>query len=104
MARKPGRDSADELLSQILSCRDASTGRPGRVKASVFQTEGYLRGLQGLPWEAADATAPSAEDVASSFLYDVRKGSIPLRGRLKNGSRSCLEVFQAGLRETFPVS
>jgi hypothetical protein len=92
----------DDILTQIRSCLDAATSRPGLVKASVTQTEGYLRGLQGLPWEPPAAKAPSNDDPASLFLHDIRNGSVALRGRIKNGSAASLKTFLKGFFESFP--
>jgi hypothetical protein len=100
--RSPKGGPADGVLAQILSCLDAATSRPGLVKASVYQTEGYLRGLQGLAWETPVATSPSPDDPASVFLHDIRKGAVALRGRVKKGSASSSRIFLQGLRETFP--
>lgn len=94
----------DDILTQIRSCLDAATSQPGLVKASVTQTEGYLRGLQGLAWEAPTAKAPPPEDPASLFLHDVRNGSVALRGRIKNASAASLKTFLKGFFETFPES
>ncbi|HSA59189.1 MAG TPA: hypothetical protein VLJ37_05840 [bacterium] len=94
----------DDILTQIRSCLDAATSRPGLVKASVTQTEGYLRGLQGLPWEPPAAKAPSPDDPASLFLHDIRNGSVALRGRIKNGSAASLKTFLKGFFESFPES
>ncbi|HSA60557.1 MAG TPA: hypothetical protein VLJ37_12830, partial [bacterium] len=99
MTRRP---PVDEVLTQIGSCLDAATSRPGLVKASVTQTEGYLRGLQGLPWETPSAPSPSPHDAGALFLHDVRHGKVALRGRLKKGSSSSLKAFLQGLCETFP--
>ncbi len=96
------RTPVDDILTQIRSCLDAATSRPGLVKASVYQTEGYLRGLQGLPWEPPVAKAPSPDDPASLFLHDVRKGAVALRGRIKKGSASSVKAFLQGVCETFP--
>jgi hypothetical protein len=43
-----------------------------------------------------------AENPAERFLKDVRRGSVPLRGRIKKYSQDCLESFRQGLLETFP--
>ncbi|HSA58463.1 MAG TPA: hypothetical protein VLJ37_02105 [bacterium] len=96
------RTSVDDVLTQIRSCLDAATSRPGLVKASVTQTEGYLRGLQGLAWETPAASHPSPDDPAAVFLDDVRRGKIALRGRLKQGSAASLKAFLHGVCETFP--
>ncbi len=100
--RSNRRGPADDVLAQIRSCLDAATSRPGLVKASVYQTEGYLRGLQGLEWEAPVPVTPSPDDPAALFLHDVRRGKIALRGRLKKGSASSLKAFLRELFETFP--
>jgi hypothetical protein len=91
---------ADDVLAQIRSCLDAATSRPGLVKATVYQTEGYLRGIQGLAWEIPAAAPP--EDEASLFLLEVRKGSVPLHGRIKKGSSASLKTFLRGFFEAFP--
>lgn len=93
---------SDAILSQILSCLDTASARPGMVKANVHQTEGYLRGLQGLAWEKSPAAIPGDGDVAGLFLYDVRNGLVPLRGRIKKETAASLGAFLAGLSETFP--
>jgi hypothetical protein len=93
-----------DILTQIRSCLDAATTRPGLVKASVYQTEGYLRGLQGLPWERPKSEAPSPEDPGSVFLHDVRQGDVALRGRLKTGSATSLKHFLLGFYDAFPES
>ncbi len=97
----PPRTPADTVLAQILSCLDAATSRPGLVKASVTQTEGYLRGLQGLAWETPVAAKPRPDDPAAAFLHDVRKGKVALRGRLKKGAAVSAKIFLQGLCETF---
>ncbi|HSA59193.1 MAG TPA: hypothetical protein VLJ37_05860 [bacterium] len=102
MDRTDKRGHADNILAQIRSCLDAATSRPGLVKASVYQTEGYLRGLQGLAWETPASATPSEGDPAAVFLHDVRHGKTALRGRLKKGSTSSLKTFLLGLCETFP--
>ncbi|HSA60446.1 MAG TPA: hypothetical protein VLJ37_12270, partial [bacterium] len=96
------RGPTDNVIDQIRSCLDAATSQPGLVKASVTQTEGYLRGLQGLPWETPPAPSPSPHDAGALFLNDVRHGKVALRGRLKKGSASSLKAFLQGLCETFP--
>jgi hypothetical protein len=100
--RSPKGGPADGVLAQILSCLDAATSRPGLVKASVYQTEGYLRGLQGLAWETPVASLPSPDDPASVFLHDIRKGSVALRGRVKKGSAASAKTFLQAFFETFP--
>lgn len=97
-----GRRIPEGILSLIKSSLDAATSHPGLVKASVYQTEGYLRGLQGLPWEMPAAAAPSSDDAAASFLYDVRSGEVALRGRVKKESADTLEAFRDGMSEGFP--
>lgn len=99
MARKP---TSDNILSQILSCLDAGASRPGLVKASVHQTEGYLRGLQGLDWQAPAVVSPETGGTSEKFLHDVRAGSIPLRGRIKRESETAVEDFLKGLFQSFP--
>ncbi len=98
MTRRP---PVDDILTQIRSCLDAATSQPGLVKASVYQTEGYLRGLQGLAWETPASAKSSEGDSAAVFLHDVRGGKIALRGRLKQGSTSSLKAFLQGVYETF---
>lgn len=96
--------NADNILAQIRSCLDAGVNQPGLVKASVHQTEGYLRGLQGLAWETPAAAAPSSGDSAAVFLHDIRKGAVALRGRLKKETATSLKTFLMGFAETFPVA
>jgi hypothetical protein len=96
------RTPIDDVLTQIRSCLDAATSRPGLVKASVSQTEGYLRGLQGLAWERPDPPTISQEDPATLFLHDVRHGAVPSHGRIKKGSVVSVKIFLQGFYETFP--
>jgi hypothetical protein len=91
----------DDVLAQIRSCLDAATSRPGLVKAAVYQTEGYLRGIQGLAWETQAPVPPSPDDHASLFLLEVRRGLVPLRGRIKRNSASTLKTFLRGFFDTF---
>jgi hypothetical protein len=104
MSPRNAKPPVDDVLAQIRSCLDAATSRPGLVKASVYQTEGYLRGLQGQDWERPAVSKPSPDDAAAVFLHDVRSGSIALRGRLKEGSASSVKAFLRGFYETFPES
>lgn len=101
MTRRP---PIDDILKKIRSCLDAATSQPGLVKASVYQTEGYLRGLQGLVWEKPADLPPSSDDPAAEFLRDIRTGAVALRGRLKNGSKNAVKFFLQGVREAFPES
>lgn len=96
------KSTSDAILAQILSCLDAATSRPGLVKASVHQTEGYLRGLQGLDWEKPTSPPPPSNDAAAVFLHDVRGGLIALRGRIKNDAEQSAGQFIEGLQSTFP--
>lgn len=99
MTRPP---PANDILEQIRSCLDAATSQPGLVKASVYQTEGYLRGLQGLAWEKPADPPPASDDPAENFLHDIRTGAIALRGRLKKESKNAVKTFLRGINETFP--
>lgn len=91
-------------LSRILSRLTDAADRPGLVKASVHQTEGYLRGVQGLAWEKPAERAPESDDLAALFLRDVRRGAVALRGRIKDDARGDLAEFLRGLGETFPAA
>ncbi|HEX5037121.1 MAG TPA: hypothetical protein VFX30_08170 [bacterium] len=95
-------NSVDQLLAQVRTCLDAAAGRPGLVQASVYQTEGYLRGIQALPWETPATAAPPKEDTAAAFLHDVRKNLVPLRGRVKKQAKDCLRAFESGFLQSFP--
>lgn len=96
------KSTTDTILSQILSCLDAGASRPGLVRASVHQTEGYLRGLQGLEWQTPAASPLSSGDPAEVFLHAVRTGAIALRGRMKRDQQASADLFLKGLSETFP--
>lgn len=92
----------DHILKQIRTCLDAAMEKPGLVKASVHQTEGYLRGLQGLAWETPASPPPSPDDAAALFLNAVRSGQIPLRGRVRKQAQSRADAFFEGLCMGFP--
>lgn len=97
--------NTDNIMAQILSCLDGAASRPGLVQASVHQTEGYLRGLQGLDWETPTCAAPSTplpEDPAGHFIHDVRNGAVALRGRIKKESDDAVKSFLEGVGESFP--
>jgi len=94
--------NTDGVVAQILSCLDAAAMKPGLVKASVHQTEGYLRGIQGLAWETPALTQPPPQDRSACFLFAVRKGDIALRGRIKKTSHESLLEFQKGFCVSFP--
>ncbi|HEX5037755.1 MAG TPA: hypothetical protein VFX30_11400 [bacterium] len=72
------------------------------MKASLHHAEGYLMGLQGLPWEAADEASPPHEDSAAFFLHEIRSGKVALQGRVKKDAEPCLEAFRDALIEAFP--
>lgn len=99
MTRRP---NSDKILDQIRSCLDAAVSQPGLVRASVHQTEGYLRGLQGLAWETPALITPLESDLAACFLHAVRSGEVPLRGRIKEDSAAAADLFLKGLSEGFP--
>jgi len=97
MTRRPPHS---DILQQIRACLDAATSQPGLVKASVYQTEGYLRGLQGLSWETPVIEQPEPHDIAALFLRDIRSGAVALRGKIKKGLTP--DAFLKGFFETFP--
>jgi hypothetical protein len=72
------------------------------VKTSVHHAEGYLRGSQGLPWEAVNEAPPPHEDSGAFFLHEIRSGRVPLQGRVKKDAESCLEAFRDAMIEAFP--
>ena len=72
------------------------------MKTSVHHAEGYLRGSQGLPWEAVNEAPPPHEDSGAFFLHEIRSGKVALQGRVKKDAEPCLEAFRDAMIESFP--